>query len=322
MVRTAVALLHMVPLRCAFVVGVGTVLAACGARSQLETSASPDGGSTAGGAPEGGGVVAPPPVVPCAGVAAPGAVVWQTHLPAGETFTGAWAADSDGTTYFLEYATLATLPAASYSILALDSCGRQVWFNDGVATAVLGSTQIAPSVFVSGDQVIVQWGAVDSFDRANGAHRWNVNLNAFAGENLEEDSRAEIGPSAAAVDGTSFVAFETSDNAMLVSISPDGAPSLVAAMPATGDLISLIIDGAGELDVLFNSALQGPLVRSFAMNGSPVFSTPFACNDNNDNVAALASGSSFIAMQSGPCILPLEGSPDFFPSAGFANSAS
>jgi outer membrane protein assembly factor BamB len=69
--------------------------------------------------------------------------------------------------------------------------------------------------------------------------------------------------------------------------------------------IGFILDGAGNLDILFNSALDGAYVESFSLGGSPVFATAFTCGPGF--LAPLASGHSFIVMQSGACILPIGG---------------
>jgi outer membrane protein assembly factor BamB len=254
------------------------------------------------------------PALPCTPTSAPGTIAWQTSLGGGASldgggmvFEGPLATDDAGTTYFL--GTVGQYPS-TYTVVALDSCGRQLWETAGTKTGL--SSQVRTSVFVNGDQVVVQWDAVDAFDRATGRHLWNVDLNTIAGEDLAGDDSAEIGPSAAAADGTTFVVFETSSLATLVAISPGGAPTTVATTPDDGDLISLIVDAAGQLDILFNSAIDGAYVESFTRAGARAFSDAFSCNAGF--LGTLASASDFLVMQTGPCVLTLQGAQGFSPT--------
>ncbi len=292
------------------------LLPGCGSRTGLEGGALPSDVSDSGspvivGASDAG---ARAPVLPCTPTSPPGTIAWQTSLDGraspdggGMTFEGPLATDDAGTTYFL--GTVGQYPS-TYTIVALDSCGRQLWETAGTPTGQ--SSQVRPSVLVNGAQLVVQWDAVDAFDRATGNPLWHVDLNTIAGENLAGDDGAEIGPSTAAADGTTFVVFETGSLATLVAISPSGAPTTVATTPNQGDLISLILDAAGHLDILFNSAIDGDYVESYTQAGAPVFSQAFSCNA--DFLGALASASDFLVMQTGPCVLTLQGAQDFSPT--------
>jgi outer membrane protein assembly factor BamB len=286
---------------------LAVVNAACGDRSPLDSR---------GVADEGGAVDASllpeASLLPCSGSSNPGTVEWQTPLPSDASFTGPLAADEFGTTYFL--GSFQGPSPTSYSVVALDSCGRTKWQSAPAATKFINGART--TLLVSGDHVIVQWGSVDAFDRTNGEHLWNVDLDTFAGESLPSDDVAEIGPSAAAADGAVFVVFETSSGAAIVSIAPDGTASTLTRLPPNrlGDLISLIVDGAGQVDVLLNTALHGALVDSVSRSGQLVFSNAFDCSPSF--LGPMASGSSFIVMQSGPCVLTLEGQTGFSPMAG------
>jgi hypothetical protein len=275
---------------------------ACGSRTGLGANPASDASPEA----------SPAPALPCAGTGAPGSIAWQTPLGSaadagGTTFVGPLAAGPDGTTYFV--GSVGRYPS-DYSIAALDSCGHVAWQTDGTATGP--STQARLSVLVSGDQVVVQWGAVDAFDRATGRPLWHVDLNAIAGENLGFDDQAEIGPAAASKDGTVFVVFETSSKATLLAIDPGGVASTVATTRDDGDLISLVLDADGQLDVLFNSAIDGARVESFTRAGAHAFASSFQCSAGF--LGNLASGSDFLVMESGPCVMTLKGAPGFTPT--------
>ncbi len=285
----------------------------CGARTGLSL---PSGGSPQDDA----GVVLPPPVdagadvvtpMACTPPGPPGTVAWQLALDPGTAsdagaiaFTGPWAADPAGATYYLGTAG----PAPStYSVVAVDACGHVLWRTDG--TPYGPSNQVRPTLLLDGDAVVVQIGSVDAFDRSSGAHLWNVSLDALAGEKLASDDQAEIGPSAAAADGTVYVAFETGSRATIAAITRAGAPSVVTTTPDQGDLISFILDAAGHLDILFNSALKGSYVESFTRTGAAVFASSFSCQAGF--LGPLASGERFLLMQTGPCVLSLQGTPAF-----------
>jgi hypothetical protein len=271
-----------------------SLLVACGARSSLdfllpETSAGPG----------------PTSHLPCA-QSTPGTPVWQVRLPEELPFTGPWATDSSGATYFLGLDPQA--PALGYTIVAIDSCGVLIWrtsahdphaFNDG-----------APQVVVAGDQILFLWGTIDSFDRTNGSSLWSVDLDAYAGENLEDDDSASVSPLAVASDGTAFLALTYSSSSAILSVDPVGNVSTVSSTPADGGSITgFILDAAGHLDVLYNSG-SGELVHSYTKDGTPVFSSSFdGCTANY--VGPLASGKDFIVMQSGPCIMDLTGRVTF-----------
>jgi hypothetical protein len=273
-----------------------TLSVACGARSGLDFPLLPEGTLDAG----------PLSNLPCS-QATPGTTIWQTSLPQDETFSGPWATDSAGTTYFLgldppEYAT-------SYTVLAIDSCGHQVWRTPALDPHPFNGG--APDLVVDGNQILFLGGTIDSFDRTSGAHLWNVDLDAYAGENLADDDFAFVGPLAVAADGTAFLALTYSSNAIL-SIDTAGNVSTVSETPTDGSSISgFILDAAGHLDVLYNSE-SGELVHSYTKDGTPVFSSSFdGCTANF--VGPLAAGKDFIVMQSGPCIMDLTGRMTYSP---------
>jgi hypothetical protein len=276
--------------------------AGCGARTPLNVY---DGDA----APDAPGH---PSTLPCGAVAAPGTVVWQTATGSDATFTGPWAADESGTTYFLGVISSPGGSPLGYQVAALDSCGRLRWASSPTALEPLNGAR--PGLLLAGDRVVVEWSAVDAFDRKSGAHLWNVDLNAIAGTNLAFDSFAEIAPPAAAADGTTLVAFEWSGGGDIVSIDAGGSASKLASFDPAGDLISLIVDGAGQIDILLNTALSGALVDSYSRDGSRVFESSFSCSAMS--LGPMASGNAFLAMQTGPCILTLSGQPGFSPSAG------
>jgi hypothetical protein len=292
---------------------VALVTVGCGARTGLDVSS---GGSSPGDA----GVDASPPLdatadvaasLPCTPEGPPGTLAWQLAIDAGPVgdagatvFTGPWAADPTGATYYL--GTAGSYPS-TYSVVAIDACGHLLWRTDG--TPYGESSEVRPTLLVDGDAVVVQIGSVDAFDRGSGSHLWNVSLDALAGEKLAGDDQAEIGPSAAAADGSVYVAFETASTTILAAITPAGAPTIVAKTPNQGDLISLILDAAGHLDMLINSALKGSYVESFTPGGTAVFASSFSCQAGF--LGPLASGNDFLVMQTGACVLSLQGGPAF-----------
>ncbi len=233
--------------------------------------------------------------------------VWQVSLPNDQAFTGPWAADDAGTTYFL-----GTSPAqypTTYTIAALDSCGALRWQSAPRPPGFLNGA--SPDVVVDGDRVLFQWGTVDAFDRMTGAHLWNVDLDAYAGEKLAGDDFAEIGPLAVSADGTAFLTMTYGTRAVILSIDATGTPQTVANVSGdTGDLSGFVLDAADHLDILFNS-VDGEIVTSYARDGSKVFSSAFACNIGF--LGPLAAGSSFVVMQSGPCGMDLTGASLFSP---------
>jgi outer membrane protein assembly factor BamB len=281
----------------------------CGSRTGLLAptgdAAPADGGTSL---QDSGADVGP---LPCTATGPPGSMAWQLALVPGPmadagamTFNGPWAADPTGATYYL--GTAGAYPS-TYSLIAVDACGHAMWRTDG--TPYGQSSQVRPTLLVDGDAVVVQIGAVDAFDRRTGDHLWSVSLDALAGEKLASDDQAEIGPSAAAADGTVYVSFETATTMTIAAITAAGAPSVVARTPAQGDLISFILDAAGHLDVLFNSALQGSYVESFTRSGSAVFAAAFSCQVTF--LGPMASAASFLLMQTGPCVLSLQGTTAF-----------
>lgn len=235
-------------------------------------------------------------------------MLWQFDLPTDLTFAGPRAADADGVTYFL--GTPAGPNPRSYALVAVAACGTLLWRSDDIATEFNSGAR--PTLFVSGDQVVVQWGAVDAFDRRTGARRWNVNIRAYSiragfGDPFG-NSWASVGPSASTRDGTVFLSFQTSTAGhQLLAISPTGVLSAVATLPRQNDgaPISLIVDRAGQLDVLLNTTLAGALVRSYSTRGDPRFASSFPCV--RGFLGALASGTDFILMQTAPCALTLRG---------------
>ena len=285
----------------------------CGARTGLSV---PAGASPQDDA----GVAEPPPVdagadvvipMSCTPKGSPGSVAWQLALDQGAmtdagaiVFTGPWAADATGATYYL--GAVGRAPR-TYSVVAVDACGRALWRTDGTPSGPVN--QARPTILIDGDAVIVQLGSVDAFDRGTGSHLWNVSLDALAGENLAVDDQAEIGPSAAAADGTVYVAFETASTTTIAAITPAGAPSIVSTTRDQGDLISLILDAAAHLDILINSALKGSYVESFTRGGTAAFASSFSCQTGF--LGPLASANRFLIMQSGPCVLSLQGTPAF-----------
>jgi hypothetical protein len=297
--------------------GIAVVLVGggCGARSELDVSLGRKTTTVDATVPR---LDAGVPVPPCAdaGCAAmscgsprpsPGTLLWETHPPSAETFTGPLAADPSGWTYFL--GTPGPYPT-TYTLVAIDACGILRW-QATAATAFINDEQA--SVVVSGDEVIVQVGAVDGFDRATGAHLWDVSLQAVATDagdgKLALDDGAEIGPTATASDGTSYVELETVVGAWLLAISPAGALSTVTPLHATdGTVTDMIIDAAGNIDLLFNS-IQGALVRSYSPSGALLSSGTFGCLQSF--LGPLASGQSFLLMQTAGCALTLQGAPTF-----------
>ncbi len=234
------------------------------------------------------------------------------------TFTGPLASDASGRTYFLGTPPSSGPYPDAYSVVALDSCGRQLWQTAQMPAPGVAPPAANPTLLVSGDQVIVQWGSVDAFDTATGASRWSVDLNVVAGENLQLDGAAEVGPSAAS-NGTLFVPLRTSTETVIVSIGPTGSPSILATIPpsASGDLVSTIVDGAGHIELELN-AMSGDLVESFSTTGAPVFSSAFQCSSGIEG--PLASGRTFIVTQGGPCLLTLQGDAAFSPMAAGGGS--
>ena len=88
-----------------------------------------------------------------------------------------------------------------------------------------------------------------------------------------------------------------------------GGASVVARSPTQGDLISLILDAAGHLDVLINSPLKGSYVESFTRSGTAAFASSFSCQVTS--LGPMASAESFLLMQTGACVLSLQGTPAF-----------
>lgn len=306
-------------LACALGVTAACSWLACGARTALDVpTEATTGAADAAISAIDGGVITPPCVdggcaaTSCAGsMPTPGTVLWQASLPdAGDagSFAGPLAADPSGWTYFL--GAPGRYPA-TYTLVAVDACGVLRWQADAVPTAYINNAQV--SVVVSGAQVVVQWGAVDAFDRTTGAHLWNVSLQAVAIDagdgKLAFDDGAEIGPTVAASDGTRYVELESSVGSWLLAISPAGAVSTVTRLQGTdGTITDMILDAAGNIDVLFNS-VNGALVRSYSPAGTLLASGTFGCVQSF--LGPLASGSSFLLMQTVGCALTFQGTPAF-----------
>src|SRR5579859_428096 len=252
-------------MRLGFAAAIAITCTACGARSGLgvyeaddvrdaapDTPDTPDAADTHD-APEGS----------CDRTAPPGTVVWQTSLPPGVKFT-AEAADPSGNTYFLGLFLASPNAQDAYFVVALDRCGRELWTIGPVRKQGSIGTRGA-NLLLSGDQVIVKWTSVDAYDRNTVAHLWDVDLAAIDGRRW---ASADWGPIAAAADGTSFVGVSTSLDYGIVSIGPGGNASTLASNVPRGtgsfDLTSVIVDGAGHVDVLLNATLRGPLVESFS----------------------------------------------------------
>lgn len=83
----------------------------------------------------------------------------------------------------------------------------------------------------------------------------------------------------------------------------------MAKTPNQGDLISLILDAAGHLDMLINSSLRGSYVEALTPGGTTVFASSFSCQASF--LGPLASGNDFLVMQTGACVLSLQGGPAF-----------
>ena len=279
---------------------LGAAMLSCGARSDLGAPIRTD---------------AAPPNLPCAQAPA-GTTVWQTTLPQDQTFTGPAAADDDGSTYYLGVDQV-RYPNA-YTVAALDSCGNLTWRSAPLPAKALNGA--SADLVVTSDQVIYQWGTIDAFDRATGAHRWNVDLDAYAGEKLALDDAAEIGPLAVAEDGNAFLVMTYAAHSVILQITSSGALSTVVGTirGSLGDISGFILDGDDHLDTLFNS-VDGMIVTSYARDGSFVFSSALACNASF--LGPLASGKSFIAMQSGPCFMDFTGATIFSPPVDEANGA-
>ena len=102
-----------------FTAAIAVTCTACGARSGLGVSEADDVRDAANAVDAPGG--------PCGRPAPAGTVVWRTPLPTGVTFTGPQAADASGTTYFLGMISTPPDTHSAYIVVALDSCGRQLW---------------------------------------------------------------------------------------------------------------------------------------------------------------------------------------------------
>jgi hypothetical protein len=223
-------------------------------------------------------------------------------LPTDQSFTGPWATDAVGTTYFLGLD--ANAYPNNYSILALDSCGHVAWRTALAPAKALNGA--IPDIVVDGDHVLYQWGTVDAFDRVTGHHLWNVDLDAYANERLALDDGAELGPLAVSSDGTAYLAISFGSGTAIASVDTAGNIATVVSRVRgdTGDISGFILDAANHLDILFNS-VAGSIVTSHARDGTFQFSTPFSCNEQF--LGPLASGDSFVVMQSGPCAMSLAG---------------
>jgi hypothetical protein len=283
--------------------------AACGARSELPVGTRSCSHATAGTQVESD--------LPC-GHATAGTQVWQVALPSDQVFTGPWATDDAGYTYFLGLEP-AQVPTA-YTIVALDSCGRLVWRSSPRSPNTTSDTLWG--VVVDGQRVLFQSGTVDAFDRATGAHLWNTDLDAFAGEVLAHDDQATAGPLAVSSDGTAYLTLGThvkpvgvayGRSTVILSIDTAGNPQKVADFTAdtgyTGAIEGFVLDAADHLDVLYDAdnGFVGGTVTSYARDGSMVFSSAFPCDTGY--LGPLAAGSSFVVMQEGrPCGMGLTGS--------------
>jgi hypothetical protein len=264
--------------------------AGCGARSDLGSTA-PSGSASD---------------LPCGG-AAPGAKVWSSD----QALDGPLAVDGAGTTYF-RAAGDPGQGAASYAIAALDSCGALRWQSAPRPSGFIAGA--LRDIVVDGDRVLFLWGTVDAFDRGTGAHLWNVDLGAYAGEDLAQDPFAEIGPLAVSADGTAFLTMTYSSHAVVLSIDAAGTLQMVAQVTGDmGDISGFLLDADDHLDTLYNST-AGHIVTSYTRDGSQVFSSPFACDVGF--LGSLAAGSSFVVMQSGPCAMDLTGADLFSPPSG------
>jgi outer membrane protein assembly factor BamB len=248
--------------------------------------------------------------------------VWQVALPGDQLFTGPWATDDAGFTYFLGTDS-AQLPM-EYTIVALDSCGRLVWRSSPRSPNSTSDTG-SPGIVVAGQRVLFQSGTVDAFDRATGEHLWNTDLDAFAGELLAHDDQASVGPLAVSSDGTAFltlgthvkpVGTEYGRSTVLLSIDTVGNPQKLADVTAdtgyTGEIDGFVIDAADHLDLLYYDykGVVGGALTSYARDGSMVFSSAFPCDAGY--LGPLAAGSSFVVMQyTRPCGMGLTGSPSY-----------
>ncbi len=265
-------------------------IVACGARTQLDEP------------PEAG-----PSSLPC-GQAANGTTVWQTALPADQTFVGPYATDASGATFYLGLDP--TRYPTSYTLVAIDSCGQLTWRSAPLPTAWLNGA--TPDVVVAGDHVLYAWGTVDAFDRKTGAHVWNVDLDALTNDKLALDDFAELGALAVTADGSAYMPMTFGSGATIAKIDTAGNATMVVphVQGSVGDISGSLVDAAGHLDVLFNS-VDGMIVTSYTRDGAFVFSSALACNAGF--LGPLASGTSFVAMQSGPCLMSFAGATLFSP---------
>ncbi len=282
----------------------------CGARTDLDVveTVADAGDSVADAAVPDAGLLTCPERL----AAAPaGSVVWS--YPFATPAAGPLAADSSGTTYFLAVDAVSTSAQMTYTVLALDACGALRWQSQPVQVATTG--EMRPTVMVSGEQLLVQAINVDAFDLATGGHRWTADLAAFGTANgMGNVLTAEgggVGPATATNDGVLLVPLYTTSSKYVMQVSRMGEPSVfsraVERMP--GDVLSLIVDAAGQVDLLLNDSVSGALVVAFDRSadraGVVQFMASLACTQSF--IGELASGRSFVAQQNGLCGLGFDG---------------
>ncbi len=267
-----------------FLLVVALAATGCGSRTQLL------GDGSGGASPGMGGSSAS-----CGASAAPMSVAWQAPLPIPSgSVGGPYAADAAGDTFFVS---ITPYGSENYSILALDACGRKLWETGGISMGT--HTNVLPSVIVVGDRVIAQFVSVDALDIATGNHLWSVDLEALAGTSLRP-ADGDLGPLAAAQDGTVYTAFLTASGGTIVAIDPAGHPMPIASPQLACAITGLTLDGAGNVDVLC-----GPRVDSFTREGSPAFSSNFPCMTAGEG--PLASSASDLYMEVASCFMSLDG---------------
>jgi hypothetical protein len=95
------------------------------------------------------------------------------------------------------------------------------------------------------------------------------------------------------------------ERSVIATVDMAGRVSTLATVAgSTGDISGFILDAAGHVDVLYNS-INGAIVDSYAKDGTVVFVSQFTCDE--EFLGPLASGTSFLVMQSGPCAMDFSG---------------
>jgi hypothetical protein len=281
--------------------GLALSMVGCGSRTGLVISTT----NAADSAPDIGACGA------AVASATSGSLVWTTDFAG--PLAGPLAGDSNGSTYFIGV-TVSTPPRLTYVVLSLDACGAVRWRSDPVTSDE--TTALAPSAMVSGDRLVVHAGTtVDAFDLATGAHRWSADVAAFGasaglGDVLHDDNGV-LGPAAARGDGTLLLPYGTSSATAVLQVDGNGGVSVFSRERAlsAGFPVSLIVDAAGNVDLLLNTALQGAEAVALNRSGSVAFTGSFGCTQSF--IGPLASASDFIVQQDGLCSLRFDGTTGF-----------